>query len=154
MKIKNTSVDSVIVLPYVDSKVLMQLRDIKEGINFPGYWGFFGGAIEEGESPEHAVQRELFEEIGFKSESMHKLGEYNLPDLGNVLIHYYYCEFTSSVDRIHLNEGLDFALVPFEEVMSGKIYSIKEKRYFPLAAPAFTRDIVMRKFLNEIGVYL
>ena len=34
------------------------------GIWFPGHWGFFGGAVEPGESPIEAVMRELVEEIG------------------------------------------------------------------------------------------
>ena len=43
---------------------LLQLRDFKSSIIFPGHWGAFGGAIEEGESPRDALDRELKEEIG------------------------------------------------------------------------------------------
>jgi len=150
MKEKTTPRKCVIVLPYIGNKVLMQLRDFKQGINFPGFWGFFGGTVEDGESPEYAAERELFEETGFKPASMHKLGSSILPELDNPIIHYYYCKFTTSIDKIQLNEGLDFALVQFEEVLSGRIYSKKEKRFFPLAAHSFTRDVVMKKFLNKI----
>ena len=54
---------AVVVLPYVNKRVLMQLRDTKQGISFPGFWGFFGGAIEEGEAPEETAERELFEKL-------------------------------------------------------------------------------------------
>ncbi len=52
----------VVILPYRERRVLMQLRDDKEGIAFPGKWGFFGGGIEPGESPEGAARRELAKE--------------------------------------------------------------------------------------------
>ena len=44
---------------------LLQLRDFKSSIIYPGHWGAFGGAMEEGESPETAICRELIEEIGY-----------------------------------------------------------------------------------------
>jgi len=47
-----------------DGCVLMQQRDELPGLPFPGYWTFFGGLIEEGESPEIALERELTEELG------------------------------------------------------------------------------------------
>lgn len=150
MKGKTAPGECVIILPYIEDKVLMQLRDFKQGINFPGHWGFFGGTVERGESPEHAAERELFEETGFKPKSVHKLGSCILPELDNPVIHYYYCRFTTSIDKIHLNEGSDFALISFEDILSGNIYSEKEKGFFPLAAHTFTRDVVMERFLNKI----
>lgn len=35
--------------------------------NNPNQWNFFGGGIDEGESPAEAAVRELFEEINFKA---------------------------------------------------------------------------------------
>jgi 8-oxo-dGTP pyrophosphatase MutT (NUDIX family) len=53
---------AIIVTP--DRKFLLQHRDEKPGIWFPGSWGLFGGAIDEGETPGQALLRELAEEIG------------------------------------------------------------------------------------------
>jgi 8-oxo-dGTP pyrophosphatase MutT (NUDIX family) len=48
-----------------DGRYLLQLRDDKPGIFYPGHWGCFGGAIEKSDaSVEEALLRELAEEIG------------------------------------------------------------------------------------------
>lgn len=47
-----------------DDRVLLQLRDDKDGIFFPHHWGCFGGAMEPGETPRAALDRELAEELG------------------------------------------------------------------------------------------
>jgi 8-oxo-dGTP pyrophosphatase MutT (NUDIX family) len=46
-------------------RYLLQLRDDKPGIFYPGHWGCFGGAIETSDaSVEDGLRRELAEEIG------------------------------------------------------------------------------------------
>lgn len=42
---------------------LMQLRDRRPDIWYPDHWGLFGGALEPGEDPLEALQRELYEEL-------------------------------------------------------------------------------------------
>lgn len=44
---------------------LLFLRDGKPGIPFPHHWDLIGGHIEEGETPEEALIREVKEEIDF-----------------------------------------------------------------------------------------
>lgn len=56
---------AIIVAP--GRRFLLQLRDDKPGIWFPGSWSLFGGAIEPGESPGECVRRELIEEIGLEA---------------------------------------------------------------------------------------
>jgi len=51
-----------ILLKRSDGAFLLQHRD--ENITYyPGYWGFFGGGLEEGETPEGAMIRETKEEL-------------------------------------------------------------------------------------------
>jgi 8-oxo-dGTP diphosphatase len=49
-----------------DRKLLIYLRDDKPGIPFPNHWDFFGGHVEEEETPEGAMVREVKEELGIE----------------------------------------------------------------------------------------
>jgi 8-oxo-dGTP pyrophosphatase MutT (NUDIX family) len=44
-------------------KILLQQRDDRPDLLYPGCWTTFGGAIEEDETPDEAMRRELLEEI-------------------------------------------------------------------------------------------
>jgi 8-oxo-dGTP diphosphatase len=55
---------SVLILYRADGRILLQHRT-KDAPTFPDYWAFFGGGIENGESPEEAVRREALEELGY-----------------------------------------------------------------------------------------
>ena len=46
-----------------ESKILLQLRDDRPDLLYPGCWTTFGGAVEDGETPDEALHRELLEEI-------------------------------------------------------------------------------------------
>lgn len=48
-----------------EDSYIMQLRDSKPNIFYPDHWGCFGGAVENGESPEEAIKREIFEELEY-----------------------------------------------------------------------------------------
>lgn len=46
--------------------LIIYLRDDKPEIPFPGHWDLIGGHVEEGETPEQALVREVREEIGLE----------------------------------------------------------------------------------------
>lgn len=53
-----------VILVNPQGQILLQQRDDKPGLPFPNCWTTFGGAIEDGETPDEAIRRELLEEIG------------------------------------------------------------------------------------------
>lgn len=46
-----------------NNNLLIYLRDDKPEISFPNHWDLFGGQVEENETPEQALIRELKEEL-------------------------------------------------------------------------------------------
>jgi 8-oxo-dGTP pyrophosphatase MutT (NUDIX family) len=68
-----------------DGRYLMQLRDQRPDIFYPGYWGLFGGAVDEGESPTEALYRELYEELEMKAGDIRLFSNftYELSAVGN-----------------------------------------------------------------------
>lgn len=139
----------VVVLPYVDNKVLLQLRDIKKGIAFPGHWGFFGGAIDNGESPEDAAKRELIEEIGYEPANLSKFSFDIIPDLGDLPSYAFCCPLIIPAGKIKLMEGLDIDLFSLEDVMKNDLHSRKMGRSFPVVESPFFLNTI-QKFLKYI----
>ena len=146
--IHRTAMDKevVVILPYIGDKVLLQLRDIKDGIDFPGCWGFFGGSIDFGETPESTARRELFEELNYRPEVMNKLRTDRIPTLGNLVSHSYSCPLTVSPRRLVLREGLDLGLFSLEQVRAKELYSIRLKRLFPVTGNAYIVDTIVKLF--------
>ena len=90
-----------VILPYVDNKVLLQLRDFKSDIIFPGNWGFFGGAVEDGESPQETARRELLEEIGFDSDVLCELDSEQYPLLEDTFLYSFFCALEMPIEKTY-----------------------------------------------------
>jgi 8-oxo-dGTP diphosphatase len=58
------------------NRLLIYLRDDKPEIPFPSHWDFFGGHLEDGETPEEALAREVKEEIGVDLKRWNSFGRY------------------------------------------------------------------------------
>jgi 8-oxo-dGTP pyrophosphatase MutT (NUDIX family) len=58
------------LLVLADGRYVMQLRDTKPHIFYPGHWGLFGGAIDDGETEIEALTRELAEELEFEAREL------------------------------------------------------------------------------------
>jgi 8-oxo-dGTP diphosphatase len=129
---KNVNKKVVIVFLHNNfSSYLLQLRDFKSSIIFPGHWGAFGGAIEEGESPRDALDRELVEEIGYSSEEVNFFREVN-KDQQKLNIHIFHSNMDVSLSKLRLMEGVDMGLFTVEEILSKNLYSKKLGDVFPM----------------------
>lgn len=54
---------AAIILENDQGELLLYKRDNKPDIPFPGYWDLIGGHLENGETPEKALVREVKEEL-------------------------------------------------------------------------------------------
>jgi len=136
--------EATITLLHIDyTRFLLQLRDIKDWIPYPGHWGAFGGEIESHENPEMAGRRELEEELGYVPEKVHYFRDYFLDS--NVHIYVFYADITVPISEMSLMEGLDMGLFSLEEIYTLELYSSKVDKNFPVPPllAGFFRDFIL-----------
>lgn len=131
----------VAILPIIEGKILMQLRDFKPEIVLPGCWGFFSGSIDQGELPLQAAKRELKEELGLSDYQLTKLSVDQLTDLDNEISHSFYFQPNLKLSQIQQFEGADFALVSLEQILDKKIFSPKLNSFYPPAATFYVEHV-------------
>lgn len=94
-----------------DGRVLLQHRDDTPGIAAAGLWGFFGGHIDPGETPEQAFLREMQEELGWRPRrfELHAVRE---PEWQGrrVRSHAFAAHLDLPVEQLVLGEGQAMAL--------------------------------------------
>ena len=100
---------------YHRNDYLLQLRDHTPGIVYAGYWSFFGGAIEPGETPWQALQRELAEELEWQPDAGAYLYDWVNPDLP-CRIHFFTVPFTGQRSALVLHEGQDLGWFSLDDV--------------------------------------
>jgi 8-oxo-dGTP diphosphatase len=98
------SVGGLLIKP--DGSVLLQLRDEKPSILYPGYWTIPAGSLEPGETPQEGAVRELLEETGYVMKQPKPLPIFNglLPD-GTPVHRYVFWDVYDGVQPIHVFEG-------------------------------------------------
>lgn len=112
MQVKLTLGDDAVAAMIIveQAHYLLQLRDSRPDIWCPDHWGCFGGGMEDGETRVEAIQRECYEELGFKIDQFEAVFELNftVPELGQqqYLRAYFTAQIHSSdVKNICLGEG-------------------------------------------------
>ncbi len=112
-----------------NGQFLMQLRDNIPTILYPDHWGFFGGHLEEGETPEVGVKREVLEEISYSLQNPILFGRY---DDKRALRYIFHAPLTVSIEALDLQEGADLDLVSPDAIRKGECYSNKLDKVSPL----------------------
>lgn len=91
-------------------RVLLHLRDDIRGIAHPGCWAAFGGEVDDGESEEQALRRELREELETEVGSVELLARVLDRQGSGHEVALYRGELTSSLRDLRLSEGAGMAL--------------------------------------------
>lgn len=108
--------------------VLLQFRSKDQ--KRPYCWAFFGGHVLDGESIEHAVVREIKEELNIELKSYDLVGTFPT-EHGNI-IHLFVAPYTGKVSEITVLEGSGFCFFPL-------LYALEK-----LELPLTTREGLLR----------
>ena len=119
------AVAALLVLP--DGRYIMQLRDTKAHIFYPGHWGLFGGAVDEGETELEALKRELSEELDFNATKLDRFVclDFDLSAIGAGKVYravYVVPVSPREVDSFKMREGRALeALDPSEVLLNRRV---------------------------------
>ncbi len=122
----------VICLIIKDKQLLLQLRDKKKNILYPGKWGFFGGDVKIGETHLRAVKREMFEELNIRNFKQLRFLKFFYVSKNNSFFFVYLLKLNENVFQ---KEGVDCALFSHHQFLKkkkskkiGKFFEFADKR--------------------------
>jgi len=108
-----------------DNRILLYLRDNKQGIPYPNYWSLIGGTVEKNETPLHAIKREIKEEINSEVKNIkfvEKIKVINNPLCENHIISLFKGEISKNLEDINLSEGQKVSYFTLSELK--KVYVV------------------------------
>ncbi|GJQ44207.1 MAG: hypothetical protein JETCAE03_37050 [Ignavibacteriaceae bacterium] len=123
-----------IILINNNNEVLLLLRDNKPEIPFPNQWDIPGGKIEDGETPDVTIKREMFEELGLKELSDLRLFKIYTSD--NLTDFIFWKRIDLNPEKIILNEGQRLKYFNLDEIKKTKL--------------AFNYNKVLEEFFEEV----
>jgi len=129
---------------FIKKKYLLQLRENKKNIYYPGFWGVFGGLLEKNEGFEKGLEREVKEETNLNVKASRMILSNNFKFLDYKIRYrmYFECKVLDK-SKINLNEGRDFKFYSFKELRKLQIVPldfaaihyhylfINKKKYIP-----------------------
>ncbi len=105
---------SLVILYDSEKRILLQFRDSKAQ-TLPLHWGFFGGSIESGETPEQAVRRECFEELNYNMKNPKFVFAQEFKDVDHYGTKYVFIEMCNDKKALKLQEGQDWGWFKIED---------------------------------------
>lgn len=106
-------------------RYVMQLRDDRPDIIYPGHWACFGGAVRPGEAPLDALRRELREELELEISEAREFArfDFDLGAAGHGRFYRMYFEVPTTVAAIEgavLHEGAGLRIFGGEELLRAR----------------------------------
>ena len=114
---------ALFVLRDKDGRVLLQYKD-KNAPFLPEHWAFFGGGIDENETPEEAAKREAKEEIGIELDNIRFFRRYEFQEEKGLYEKFVFIaplEHSPVSLKKQQEEGQDLGLFSFEELKKLKV---------------------------------
>jgi len=111
-----------IILINLKKEVLLQLRD--ENVTpYPNYWTLPGGKVEEGETPEQAICREVEEELGVNLKDYTLFRKEVLEETSDKIIERYifWGNISTRLEDFKIGEGIDLRYFAQKEISLLKI---------------------------------
>lgn len=120
---------AAIIFENKNGEILLYLRDNKPGIPFPQHWDLIGGHVEEGETPEEALVREVKEEldIELKEYRFFKKYECNEGDAYPNIKFIYTGKINIPIEKITLFEGDRPQYFNYDEIAGVKFANILKR---------------------------
>jgi 8-oxo-dGTP diphosphatase len=117
---------AAIILENDNGEFLLYLRDNKPTIPFPDHWDLIGGHVEEGETPEQALVREVKEEldIDLKEYTFYRKYECLTGDAYENIKYIYTGRINLPLEKITLLEGVRPQYFTREEIPYVKFANI------------------------------
>ncbi len=122
-----------IILLNSKGQILLILREDDPGIPYPGMWDLPGGHIEEGETPEQAIRREMMEELELELGDISIFREYHRDTFDEYV-------FLKKID-------LDAAALPLHEGQRCAYFDSRTVFTLPLA---YSYRLVLKEFFDSL----
>ena len=137
---------------YHKGKYMLQKRDNKKGIFYPGIYGLFGGRSRISEKPKRSIKRELKEELNLEFNRIEDVlvlniqsKDFNPKKSAIFKIYYFECKLPTDYKKnILLNEGRKYDFYNIKKINGLKIvpwdyavlnyhflYKVKKKKIIP-----------------------
>jgi len=111
--------------------LLLQHRDNKKGLPNANLWSLIGGEIDDRESKENSICREVLEEIGLNIENPTFLNEQHDFRNGNELVSYIFEDtIEKEIEELTLGEGQEIRYFNYQDVKNIEITPIYERMIF------------------------
>ena len=139
----------VSVFIYSKNQLLLQLRDERKSIPYPGCWGLISGELNCNENAYVGIRREIKEEI-----SISNLKNLNFVDIflnrkNENIIHHVFKSYLNNPKKIKLKEGVEYSFFSKMDFKKGYKFSKKLKKNCLIVNNPIMKKFYFRTYLTR-----